>query len=94
MTTIEKSGCKDTPLPYRLRDDFLSPAELNFYRVLQQAVGDAVIISLEDLFYAKSGNRNQNNTYRNKIRGKQLTFLRTRLMKQAKATYERWPVVV
>lgn len=31
---------------------------------------------------------------RNKIRGEQLTFLRTRLMKQAKATYERWPMVV
>ena len=27
-------------LPYRLRDDFLSPAELSFYRVLQAAVSD------------------------------------------------------
>lgn len=31
----------DVPqFPYHLRDDFLSPAELNFYRVLQTAVSD------------------------------------------------------
>jgi len=29
----------------------------------------------------------------NKIRGEQLQFLRARLMKQAKATYARWPEV-
>jgi hypothetical protein len=27
-------------LPYHIRDDFLSPAELNFYRVLCTATGD------------------------------------------------------
>lgn len=30
--------------PYHLRDDFLSPAELNFYRVLQTAVTEWDII--------------------------------------------------
>ena len=30
---------------------------------------------------------------KNKIKGEQFTFLRARLMKQAKATYERWPMV-
>ncbi|HID54582.1 MAG TPA: hypothetical protein EYP41_21405 [Anaerolineae bacterium] len=45
----------DTPrYPYHLRDDFLSPAELNFYRVLRTAVSDWAIIftkvSLGDLF--------------------------------------------
>ena len=34
----------DERLPYRLRDDFLSPAELNFYRVLQQTVGDSAVV--------------------------------------------------
>ena len=31
---------------------------------------------------------------RNQIKGEQFNFLRARLMKQAKATYERWPVVM
>lgn len=31
---------KETRYPYKLRDDFLSPAELNFYRILQTIVAD------------------------------------------------------
>ena len=50
--------------PYHLRDDFLSPAELNFYRVLQTAVSDwatiFVKVSLGDLFYAQTGEFGQN----------------------------------
>ncbi len=69
----------DESLPYRLRDDFLSPAELSFFRVLQQAVGDSVTIctkvSLGDLFYPKSGNRSDNQIYRNKINRKHVDFL-------------------
>lgn len=30
---------------------------------------------------------------RNRIKGEQFTFLRKRLMKQAKASYEDWPMV-
>ena len=74
MNASEKRGCLETvlhalglgakpaepeSLPYRLTDKFLSPAELNFYRVLRTAVGDWAVIcpkvSLGDLFYAKSG---------------------------------------
>lgn len=66
-------------LPYRLRDDFLSPAELNFYRVLQQTVQGQFIIcpkvSLGDLFYAKSGDRQDNQGWRNKIDRKHVDFL-------------------
>jgi very-short-patch-repair endonuclease len=66
-------------LPYRLRDDFLSPAELNFYRVLQTAVGDWAVIcpkvSLDDLFYAKSGDHRLNVAYQNKIARKHVDFL-------------------
>ena len=57
--------------PYRLRDDFLSPAELNFYRVLQTAVADWEIVftkvSLGDLFFAQAGDWGQTRSYRNKI---------------------------
>jgi len=94
MNNSEKPGClqiilralslkpKSTEreaLPYRIRDDFLSPAELNFYRVLRLAVGDWAAIcpkvSLGDLFYAKSGEHRTNVTYRNKIARKHVDFL-------------------
>lgn len=31
-------------LPYRLRDDFLSPAEISFLRVLEQVIGQKAVI--------------------------------------------------
>ncbi len=66
-------------LPYRLRDDFLSRAEQNFFHVLQKAVDGRWLIftkvSLGDLFYAQSGNRAQNQSYRNKINRKHVDFL-------------------
>ena len=65
------------PLPYRVRDDFLSPAELSFFHVLHQAVGQTMVIcpkvSLGDLFYPTTGPENQ--TYRNKISRKHIDFL-------------------
>lgn len=73
----EKEGSQQ--FPYHLRDDFLSPAELNFYRVLQTAISDWAIIftkvSLGDLFYAQTGDFGQNQAYRNKIDRKHVDFL-------------------
>lgn len=64
-------------LPYRLRDDFLSPAELSFYKVLQKALGDQATISpkvnLADIFFVARPNENQG--YRNKIDRKHVDFL-------------------
>ena len=34
-------GLDDEPLPFRLRDDFLSAAEISFYHILLSAVGDS-----------------------------------------------------
>jgi hypothetical protein len=66
-------------LPYRIRDDFLSSPELNFYRVLCAAVADWAVIcpkvSLGDLFYAKSGDHGANIGYMNKVRQKHVDFL-------------------
>ena len=66
-------------LPYRLRDDFLSPAERNFYLVLRTAVSDWGIIcpkvSLKDLFYVKSKDPSQYRIYTNKIDRKHIDFL-------------------
>jgi hypothetical protein len=64
-------------LPYRLRDDFLSPSEASFYRVLKQAVADQFLvfpkIGLQELFFVsgQEGNR----TYRNKIDRKHVDFV-------------------
>lgn len=74
---VDKAGA--VQYPYHLRDDFLSPAELNFYRVLQTAVSDWAIIftkvSLGDLFFAQAGDRAKNQAYRNKIDRKHVDFL-------------------
>lgn len=68
-----------TQYPYRLRNDFLTPAELTFYRVLQSAAsGWATIlckVSLGDLFYTNTGDYGQNQAYRNKIDRKHVDFV-------------------
>jgi hypothetical protein len=67
----------DAELPYRQRDDFLSAAELSFYRVLRQAVGDHAAIlckvNLADIFFVALPNQTQ--SYRNKIDRKHVDFL-------------------
>jgi len=68
-----------TVFPYALRDDFLSKAELNFYRVLVGVVSPDVTVltkvSLGDLFYAKSGDSSEWRIYTNKIDRKHVDFL-------------------
>jgi hypothetical protein len=48
---------------YRLRDDFLSPAEASFFRVLRLTVGDRLVICpkvrLGDLFFVARPNENR-----------------------------------
>lgn len=64
-------------LPYRQRDDFLSAAELSFYRVLTSAVSNRFVIcpkvNLADIFFVVRPNENQG--YRNKIDRKHVDFL-------------------
>ncbi len=90
--TNEKSGClsvifpflkrsqKETrpkALPYRLRDDFLSPAEFSFYKVLSSLAGTRFTIQskvrLADVFFV--ARPNENIAYFNKIAQKHLDFL-------------------
>jgi hypothetical protein len=65
--------------PYSVRDDFLSPAEQNFYLVLKTAATDWAAIcpkvSLGDLFYAKSSDPAEYRVYTNKIDRKHVDFL-------------------
>ena len=65
--------------PYHVRDDFLSPAEISFYHVLQTIIGDEAVVcpkvSLGDLFYAASGDYGENRSWMNRIDRKHVDFL-------------------
>lgn len=64
-------------LPYRVRDDLLSPTELSFYRVLKMVIGARaslfIKVGLADVFYVARPNENQ--SYRNRIAQKHVDFL-------------------
>lgn len=65
--------------PYKLRDDFLSAAELQFFRVLQQVIaGRAVLltkVALRDLFYVPLNDPAAHRTYTNKIDRKHVDYV-------------------
>jgi hypothetical protein len=75
----DRETAAEPEFPYRLRDDLLTAAELNFYRVLQAAVSNWAVllvkINLGDLFYASTGDYGQNMAYRNRIARKHVDFL-------------------
>jgi hypothetical protein len=64
-------------LPYRLRDDFLSPAELLFYRALTAAVGAQTVVcpkvNLGDIMFVARPNENKG--ARGRISQKHVDFL-------------------
>lgn len=68
---------KKGELPYALRDDWLSAAELSFLGVLRVVTQDRFVacpkVGLQDIFFAKSGSNSQ--AYRNKINRKHVDFL-------------------
>lgn len=65
------------PLPYHVRDDFLSRAEASFYHVLVTALGDEVVVltkvNLADVFFVT--NPDERLRYRAKINRKHVDFL-------------------
>lgn len=91
-STAKKPGClsillpilrsKGKPatevLPYRLRDDFLSPAEFSFFKVLSSVLGTRFIVQskvrLADIFFVVPRSR-ENVAYFNKIAQRHLDFL-------------------
>lgn len=68
-----------TDLPYRLRDDFLSPAEHSFYFIVRTAVAEwadvCPKVRLGDLFYATPKAFGERQSYSNKIDRKHVDFL-------------------
>ncbi len=75
----EEENSSKLEYPYHLVDEFISPAELNFFFNLKSAIGDSVHIfskvKLSDLFYAKTGDFGKNRSYTNKIDRKHVDFL-------------------
>lgn len=67
------------PFPYRMRDDFLSPAEHSFYQLLKRAAGDKVTVcpkvNLRDLFLAAAGSGSGGLSAANRISQKHVDFL-------------------
>ncbi|HEX7261634.1 MAG TPA: DUF2726 domain-containing protein [Luteolibacter sp.] len=65
------------PLPFRLRDDFLSAAEISFYHVLLKIVDDRYTVcpkvNLNDIFYVERPHENQ--AARSRIDRKHVDFL-------------------
>ena len=65
------------PLPYRTRDDFLSPAELSFFHVLMSLIWKKAVICpkvrLADVFFVARPDRNLR--YYNRIIQKHIDFL-------------------
>lgn len=65
------------PLPYGLRDDFLSPAEKSFHDVLSIALESRLVVcpkvNLADIFFVKRPN--ENTGARSRISQKHLDFL-------------------
>ncbi len=68
-----------TGFPYRANENFLSPAEVNFFHNLRGAVANRAIIApkagLGDLFWVQLGDKTQFRAYRNKIDRKHVDFL-------------------
>src|SRR2546427_12679557 len=66
-----------TTFPFRLRDDFLSPAEISFYHVLLSTAGDKFTVcpkvNLSDIFFVSRPDQNQ--AARNRISRKHVDFL-------------------
>lgn len=79
LKLFAKNSAEKEVFPYAKRDDFLSPAELSFYKVLRQAVGEEIMIcpkvGLKDIFFVKSKDRSTYMTYHNKIDRKHVDFL-------------------
>jgi hypothetical protein len=65
------------PLPFRLRDDFISPAEISFYHVLLSVVDNGLTVcpkvNLNDIFFVSRPDQNQ--AARNRISRKHVDFL-------------------
>lgn len=79
LSTKDEPVAGPASLPFKLRDDFLSPAELSFYQVLRGVVGDRATmcakVNLADLFFVATGDHRKKRAIANRIDRKHVDFL-------------------
>lgn len=77
VPSAPKKEAKKEEFSYRLRDEFLSPAERSFYGVLQNMIGTRLVVltkvNLNDIFYVSRPNENPGD--RSRIAQKHVDFL-------------------
>ena len=75
----DKTSSSKIEYPFHLSEEFITPAELNFFFNLKSIVGESAQIfskvKLSDLFYAKTGDYGKNRSYMNRIDRKHVDFL-------------------
>jgi ssDNA-binding Zn-finger/Zn-ribbon topoisomerase 1 len=69
----------DEEFPYAMRDDFMSPSELSFYRILRLVIPNEFVIftkvGLKDIFFVTEKDRSKQSKYMNKISKKHVDFI-------------------
>jgi hypothetical protein len=79
VNTKSTNKVADEVFPYALRDDFLSPSELSFYKILRIVMPNEFVIftkvALKDIFFVTEKDRSKQSTYMNKISKKHVDFL-------------------
>ena len=79
LSAKDQPAADSNPYPFHLRDDFLSPAEANFFQVLRLVTGQQVValakVNLNDLFFAQTGDARRNRAVSNRIDRKHVDFL-------------------
>ena len=77
LFNIKPKASEPIPLPYGKRDHFLSAAEISFYHVLKNVLGDDIEllckVRLGDLFYVQRPHENK--AARNRIDRKHIDFV-------------------
>ncbi|HWQ91037.1 MAG TPA: DUF2726 domain-containing protein [Clostridia bacterium] len=79
LSTKDQPSSTPTELPFKLRDDFLSNAEISFCQVLGSVVGDRAVVcpkvNLGDLFFVATGDHRKNRALANRVDRKHIDFL-------------------
>lgn len=79
LSTKDEPAATPPELPFKLRDDFLSNAEISFCQVLRSVVGDRAVVcpkvNLGDLFFVATGDHRKNRALANRVDRKHVDFL-------------------
>lgn len=79
LSTKDEPSAGPTVLPFKLRDDFLSNAEISFCQVLRAVVAERALVcpkvNLGDLFFVATGDHRKNRALTNRVDRKHVDFL-------------------